>query len=39
MIFLTNFRNFCEAFMYKVYDEEKNVDLYQTQDNLKIVRN
>ena len=35
---LPHLRNFCEAFMYKVYDEEKDVDLYQTQDNLKIVR-
>lgn len=24
--------------MYKVYDEENDADLYQTQDNLKIVR-
>ena len=35
---LPHLRNFCEAFMYKVYDEENSVDLYQTQDNLKIVR-
>ncbi len=35
---LSHLRNFCEAFMYKIYDEENDVDLYQTQDNLKIVR-
>ena len=35
---LSHLRNFCETFMYKVYDEEKDADLYQTQDNLKIVR-
>ena len=35
---LANIRNFCEAFMYKVYDEEKNDDLYQSQENLKKVR-
>ncbi len=35
---LPHLRNFCEAFMYKVYDEENFVDLYQTQDNLKKVR-
>ncbi|MCI8344323.1 MAG: AAA family ATPase [Clostridia bacterium] len=35
---LSHLRNFCEAFMYKVYDEENAADLYQTQDNLKIVR-
>ena len=35
---LSHLRNFCEAFMYKVYDEENDADLYQTQDNLKIVR-
>lgn len=35
---LPHIRNFCEAFMYKVYDEDKSVDLYQTQDNLKNVR-
>ncbi len=35
---LSHLRNFCEAFMYKVYDEENATDLYQTQDNLKIVR-
>ncbi len=35
---LSQLRNFCEAFMYKVYNEENKVDLYQTQDNLKIVR-
>lgn len=32
---LSHLRNFCEVFMYKVYDEENDVDLYQTQDNLK----
>ena len=35
---LSQLRNFCEAFMYKVYDEENDADLYQTQDNLKILR-
>lgn len=35
---LSHIRNFCEAFMYKVYDEENYEDLYQTQDNLKKVR-
>lgn len=35
---LSHLRNFCEAFMYKIYDEENEVDLYQTQDNLKVVR-
>ena len=35
---LSHLRNFCEVFMYKVYDEENSTDLYQTQDNLKKVR-
>ncbi len=35
---LSHLRNFCEAFMYKVYDEENDADIYQTQDNLTIVR-
>lgn len=35
---LSHIRNFCEAFMYKVYDEEKSADLYQTQVNLTSVR-
>ena len=35
---LPHMRHFCEAFMYKVYDEENSADLYQTQENLKIVR-
>lgn len=35
---LPHLRHFCEAFMYKVYDEENSVDLYQTQDNLTLVR-
>ena len=35
---LSHLRNFCEAFMYKVYDEENNADIYQTQDNLTLVR-
>lgn len=35
---LPHIRHFCETFMYKVYDEENNADLYQTQDNLKIIR-
>ena len=29
---LSHLRNFCEVFMYKVYDEENSTDLYQTQD-------
>lgn len=35
---LSHIRNFCEAFMYKVYDEENSVDLRQTQDNLQVIR-
>lgn len=35
---LSNVRNYCELVLYKIYDEEKNEDLYQTQDNLKKVR-
>lgn len=35
---LPHLRHFCEAFMYKVYDEENSVDLYQTQENLTLVR-
>ena len=35
---LSYIRNYCELVMYKIYDEEKNVDLYQTQENLKDVR-
>ena len=35
---LPHMRNFCEAFMYKVYDEENSEDLYQTQENLVKVR-
>lgn len=35
---LPHIRHFCEAFMYKVYDEENSVDLYQTQENLTAVR-
>ena len=35
---LSHLRNFCEAFMYKVYDEENDADLYQTQGNLTLVR-
>lgn len=35
---LAHLRNFCEAVMYKIYDEKNNVDLYQTHDNLKVVR-
>ena len=35
---LSHLRNFCEAFMYKVYDEENDADIYQTQDNLTLVR-
>lgn len=35
---LSHLRNFCEAFMYKVYDEENDADIYQTQDNLTPVR-
>lgn len=36
---LSHIRNLCEAFMYKVYDEEKDADLFQTLENLKEVRN
>ena len=36
--FLSHIRNFCEAFMYKIYDEEQNVDLFQTHENTKKVR-
>lgn len=36
---LPHVRHFCEAFMYKIYDEENAADLYQTHENLKIVRN
>ena len=35
---LSHLRNLCEAFMYKVYDEENDADIYQTQDNLTLVR-
>lgn len=35
---LSNVRNYCELVLYKIYDEENNSDLYQTQDNLKKVR-
>ena len=35
---LSHLRNFCETFMYKVYDEENDADIYQTQDNLTPVR-
>lgn len=35
---LSHLRHFCEAFMYKIYDEDKNEDLFQTHDNLKTVR-
>ena len=35
---LPHIRHFCEAFMFKIYDEDNNVDLYQTQENLTIVR-
>lgn len=35
---LPHIRNLCEAFMYKVYDEENDVDLFQTQENLTLVR-
>lgn len=35
---LSHLRNFCEAAMYKIYDEENDADLYQTHDNLKVVR-
>lgn len=36
---LPHFRHFCEAVMYKIYDEDNNEDLFLTQDNLKKVRN
>lgn len=35
---LPHIRHFCEAFMYKVYDEETGEDLFQSQDNTKEVR-
>ena len=35
---LSHLRNYCEAVFYKIYDEDTNTDLYQTQENLKIVR-
>ena len=35
---LSHLRNFCETFMYKVYDEENDADIYQTQDNLTPVK-
>ena len=35
---LSHIRHFCEAVMYKIYNEEKNVDLFQTHENLKTVR-
>lgn len=35
---LANIRNYCELVLYKIYDEENNKDLYQTQENLKKVR-
>ena len=35
---LPHLRHFCEAFMYKVYDEENAADLYQTHGNLIAVR-
>ena len=35
---LSHLRNFCETFMYKVYNEENDADIYQTQDNLTLVR-
>lgn len=35
---LLNIRNYCECVLYKIYDEENNADLYQTQENLKTVR-
>lgn len=35
---LSHLRNFCETFMYKVYDEENDADIYQTQNNLTLVR-
>lgn len=35
---LSHIRNFCEVVMFKIYNEENNVDIYQTHDNLKKVR-
>lgn len=35
---LSHLRNYCEAVFYKLYDEDRSVDLYQTQENLTIVR-
>lgn len=35
---LPNLRNFCELILYKIYNEENNCDLLQTQGNLTQVR-
>lgn len=35
---LFKIRNFTELVMYKIYNDEKNTDLYQTHDNLVVVR-
>ena len=35
---LSYIRNYCELVMYKIYDEENDDDLLQTQDNLPKVR-
>lgn len=35
---LPNLRNFCELILYKIYNEENNCDLLQTQENLTQVR-
>ena len=35
---MPNLRNFCELILYKIYNEENNCDLLQTQENLTQVR-
>ena len=35
---ISHLRIFCETVFYKIYDEENNADLYQTHENLKLVR-
>ena len=35
---LSHLRNFCEVILYKIYNEENNCDLLQTQENLTRVR-
>lgn len=35
---LSRIRDYCELVLYKIYDEENKQDLYQTYENLKIVK-